>query len=263
MSSLRQKLLSQNFLHNRKLVTRLVGRSSIGKKDLVLEIGPGRGIITRVLLEQAGHVVAVELDAGLYQDLRQTFARQENLTLCHGDILSFPLSRLPYKVFANIPFAIEGKIIRKLLEDDNPPQDCFLVVMRELALRLANEQGAGLFGARHRPWFEFTVEHAFKRSDFTPAPNVDAVLLRIQRKKLPLLPFQERKKYWQFVRRAFGHGLPVKNNLKHFYGPDKVAAALHQLSLSRKIRPGELTPEQWVKFYAKTQPYRSFKRVYN
>src|SRR5687767_11452600 len=109
-----RNLLSQNFLHDRELVKRLIRDSSIGKNDLVIEIGPGDGIILRQLLHQAKKIIGIEIDFDLYNNLKRQYSNQENLNLYLGDILSFPVPRGPYKVFSNIPFAIEGGLIRKL-----------------------------------------------------------------------------------------------------------------------------------------------------
>src|SRR5512139_1904971 len=114
MFTKKRKLYSQNFLYNRKLVQHLVSGSSIAKNDLVLEIGPGEGIITNELVKSSRFVVAVEIDTEKYAYLKQKFNRINNLTLYLGDFLDFELPSLPYKVFANIPFSTEGKIIRKL-----------------------------------------------------------------------------------------------------------------------------------------------------
>jgi len=203
MRNLRRKLLSQNFFHNRRLVSSLVGSAFIGKNDLILEIGPGDGIITRELLLVAGHVVAVELDGYWYNRLLNEFKNEERLTLYRGDFLSHALPKLPYKVFSNIPFAIEGKIIRRLIEAPNPPQDCFLVTMDKLANRLTARQSENMFSTMHKPWFDFSILHHFKPSDFSPTPSVGSVLFRFALKSRPLIPVSKRAQYQLFVRQAF------------------------------------------------------------
>ncbi|MBI5151653.1 MAG: 23S ribosomal RNA methyltransferase Erm [Candidatus Pacebacteria bacterium] len=247
MYKLRRALFSQNFLHNHKLVSSLVGRSSVGKHDLVLEIGSGKGIITFELAQRVGHVIAVEIDAHWYQYLQEKLENLSNVTVYRQDFLEFTLPRLPYKVFANIPFAIEGKVVRKLLEDANPPYDCYLVVMKELAQRFC--MGHTMFSAMHSPWFDFSIAHYFDRCDFTPMPNVDAVLLRIVQKSMLLLPWQERKRYMRFIQTAFCDGQAVRHNLKRIVSLEKIDHALHSMSLRRNIRPADLTQEQWRRLY--------------
>ncbi len=252
MYNIRRKLLSQNFLYNRTLVAKLVDSSSIGKHDLVVEIGPGKGIITRELIKRAGHVVAVELDTRLYRYMRQEFAQTDNLTLYQADILTHPLPRLPYKVFANIPFAIEGKILRKLLDDQNPPQDCYLVIMRELAQRLTLEKNS-MFSVMYVPWFDFSMVYRFNPSDFTPTPNVHAVLFRFVMKTTPLLPFDQRREYQKFIQKAFGNGQSIRNNLKHTFPAIKLDETLQELSIGKKAKPSQLNLKQWTSLYSVLQ----------
>lgn len=249
MKNIRRKLLSQNFLCNRPLVERLVCQSSIRRGDLVVEIGAGQGIITQELIKRAGHVVAVEIDAYWYRRLQEQMAGVTSLTLYQADILSFDLPRLPYKVFANIPFAIEGKIIRKLLDDAHPPQDCYLVVMKELAERLVASQPSTLFAVSYRPWFDFSIEYRFKVSDFRPEPTVKAVLLRFTKKATPLLPWAGRRKYQNFVKVGFGQGLAVRNNLKSQFSTHRIDQVLHDLSISRKARPQSVDLASWLEMY--------------
>lgn len=108
---------SQNFLVNKKLVERLISKSNIDVTDYVIEIGPGKGIITDVLSQHAGEVVAVEYDQELYNNLVR-YHSHDNVTYIFGDFLKYklPLNRR-YKIFSNIPFQITADIIRKLTDD--------------------------------------------------------------------------------------------------------------------------------------------------
>lgn len=249
MYNIRRKLLSQNFLYNQRLVSQLVGRSSVGKQDLVLEIGPGKGIITQVLVRQAGHVIGVEIDNDFVRQLQRMFSDTTNLTLYQEDFLSYALPSLPYKVFANIPFSIEGKIIRKLIDAPNPPQDCYLVVMKELADRLVAEKRENMFSVMHKPWFDFSIKYVFHPGDFSPVPDVIPVLFRFWMKKTPFLSFEERKTYQQFIQKAFGNGQSIRNNLKSTFPISTIDTALQKLSISKKTKPTQLSFTQWIKLY--------------
>ena len=248
MYKLRRKLFSQNFLHSRKLVNKLLRDSSIGKNDLVLEIGPGRGIITKQLFHQAQHVIAVEIDTHWYNYLRQKFGERENLTLYSADILNFKLPSLPYKIFANIPFSIEGKIIRQLIDAKNPPEDCYLVIMKEFAYRLAAPYHDNMFSIMHKPWFDFSIYYHFRRTDFTPVPKVDVVMLRFTKRREPLLPLNEKQRFQKFVEIGFNYGSPVSKNLKQIFG-NKSLVALNKLGIGRQIKPSKLALQQWINLY--------------
>lgn len=251
MYQLRRKLFSQNFLYDRKLVSKLVRSSSIDKKDLVLEIGPGKGIITEALIRQAQHVLAVEIDSHLYAHLQEKLVWARNLTLYRDNILNFKLPVIPYKVFANIPFAIEGKILRYLIDAKNPPNDCYLVVMKELAYRLSAPYKENWFSLAHKPWFNFSITHQFGRSDFRPIPNVDAVLFRFNLKDNYLLRWGEKASYQKFLRTCFGQGLPVWQNMKNAYGRKLTEYLLMSLGINKNQRPSDLSLEKWIIMYRK------------
>ena len=141
----RRKLYSQNFLQSRTLLNLLVRRSSIGRNDLVLDLGMGAGIITSVLLERGASVIGVEIDPHFARLCKRQFQGNQRVLIIPGDILQFRLPKGPDKVFSNIPFSIEGKIVRKLLTADNPPKDCYLVIRKDLASRLVAERQTTLF----------------------------------------------------------------------------------------------------------------------
>lgn len=223
-----RRRLSQNFLYNRKLVKKLVRQSSIGSNDLVVEIGPGKGIITQELLAVAGRVIAVEIDRELSRYLRRRFISESNFQLVQSDFLKLPLPLAPYKVFANTPLAIEGQVVRKLLNDNNPPQDSYLVARIEVAKRWAGISYRGQFSVSWRPWFDFSLVHKFQRQDFTPKPKVASVMLRIKRRDNPLLPWSQKWDYQRFIENQF---------------------------MSRR-RPSALTLDQWL------ENYRLFSRQY-
>ena len=250
MLKLRRRLrLSQNFLRNRILVRELVRRSSIGSIDLVLEIGPGEGIITRELLAVARRVVAVELDDRLYCFLKKNFCGNRNLIIHQGDALRAPLPHGPYKVFANIPFAIEGRLIRRLLHSSNPPDDCYLVVRKSVAERLAGLYREGLFSILHKPWFDFEITYRFRPSDFAPATLVQPVLLRITKGVPPLIARDESDCYRQFITQAFGGGRRLKQNLRRLMTPGELHQAAQKLGFSVDAMPSELTFNQWIALF--------------
>lgn len=245
----RRKLLSQNFLCNPKLIRQLVGRSSIGSADLVLEIGPGQGAITGELLRVAGYVVAVELDAQLVAYLRRSFADATTLRIISGDFLAHQLPLIPYKVFANIPFAIEGKIVRKLIGAENAPDDCYLVVRRELAERLSGLPHHNQFSLKYQPWFDFSLVHHFRRADFAPQPRVASVLWRIKKREQALLPLDELARYHRFIETAFGQGQPLRQGLRAITSRQDLRHICATFGISPAAKPSYLSLNQWLALY--------------
>ena len=178
---------AQNFLCNPELVERLLDRSGIGPDDLVIEIGPGRGVITERLAARCRQVLAVEQDPNLAEELRVQFAHAPNVALFAGDFLSFPLPLTTYKVFANIPFNITAAIVGKLTSGTSPPIDTYLGVQREAAARFMGTPQETLVAVLLKPWFEPTVVHRFRAADFVPRPGVEVVLLRLRQREVPLV----------------------------------------------------------------------------
>ena len=203
----RRRLYSQNFLHSPELIAKLIGISSIGKNDTVVEIGPGRGLITRRLLEIAGKVIAIELDNKLYLKLKNKFTRSKNLDLVNADFLKFNLPNYGYKVFANIPFIITADIIRKLTSDNNFLEG-YLVVQKESARKfigMPHDNRNQMIATLLKPWFEIDIFWKFKREDFIPYPRVDSVMLNVKRLDKPLISYGRKKSYRDFVVYYYNH----------------------------------------------------------
>lgn len=249
MYKLQRKLLSQNFLHNRKLVSELVRNSSIGKNDLVLEIGPGKGIVIEQLIKQARYVIAIELDPHWHKYLQDKFNNINNLTLYQGNFLNFSLPSLPYKVFANVPFSIEGKIIRKLIDAKNPPEDCYLTMRKELVYRLAGLYKEGQFSLMHKPWFDFSIYHHFSKKDFIPAPRINVAMLRFTKRRDSILSLKEKFNYQKFIQQGFGYGLPVWQNLMKVFGKNRTLTIINKVQITKGTKPSHLSLQQWLKLY--------------
>ena len=197
----RRRLYSQNFLVNRELTSKLIRRSSIGKNNTVLEIGPGKGIITQELLTVAGRVIAVERDWNLYHFLLRRFRNVNNVELHCTNFLDFNLLKCPYKLFSNIPFAITADIVRKLTSDGNFVEG-YLIIQKEAAEKFIGMPYATkntMMAILIKPFFEMDVVWRFNESDFVPRPNVDSVLLRIKRIEEPVIEKSMSDIYKDFV----------------------------------------------------------------
>jgi 16S rRNA A1518/A1519 N6-dimethyltransferase RsmA/KsgA/DIM1 with predicted DNA glycosylase/AP lyase activity len=197
MSWLHKRLHSQNFLVSRELVSKLIRSSSISSTDTVLDIGSGRGIITRELLKITPNVIAIEKDP--------------KLTSHPIDFLTYSLPTYPYKVFANIPFSITGEIIRKLLNHLTPPSDCYLIVQSEAAQKfIVNPQTNTMAALLYYPWWNIQITYKFSRSDFQPIPKVNSVLLHLSPRLRPLIPIHHKAVYYDFVAYCFVHNPGAK-----------------------------------------------------
>jgi len=244
----RRRQLSQVFLTNPQLVSRLVRESSITKNDTVIEIGPGKGAITRELLERARQVMAIEIDQQLGASLVNTYTDNPSFILFTADFLTFILPKTPYKVFSNIPFHIEGEILRKLLAD-KAFREGWLVVLREVGMRWAGLPHEGEFSVLHKPWFDFSIAHYFNRRDFNPQPTLDTVLLRIIRRDAPLITKEQEKEWERFVRIGFGGGRRLKQNLRPLFSVQTLQKTAERNRFSINDKPSDLTIEQWLMIF--------------
>lgn len=123
---------SQNYLHSKQLVATLLSKSNICNDDIVIEIGPGKGIITNELAKKSKKVIAIEFDAKLAKTLSERYKESKKVQIIEMDFLKYKISvKEPYKVCANIPFNITADIMKKVFEDDNPPEDIYFIMQYE------------------------------------------------------------------------------------------------------------------------------------
>lgn len=241
---------SQNFLHSQKLVARLIDQSGISDDDVVIEIGPGKGIITERLAECSRHVMTIEKDRYHAEIVRRRFQDRPNVTVFACDFLDFPLPETPFKVFANIPFRITTAIVAKLTTGLAPPTDTYLTVQREAAAKFAGLDGESMMSISMKPWFDVTIEHEFRRRDFVPQPSVDSMLLRIQRRDTPAVPWQDRERFVHLVEAVFSAWQPTVEQAVFKLLPKRAAGDIRrQLGRSLAQRPSTARLEDWIALY--------------
>lgn len=238
---------SQNFLHNPKLVQKLLDISSITKEDIVLEIGSGKGIITEALANKCKSVIAVEADEKLYKGLSERFSVR-NVELHCSDFIQYRLPNYDYKVFSNIPFNLTADIIKKLSDAKNPPTDSYLFVQKEAATKYAgNPYGKEtLFSILHKPWFNFSVIYRFQRKDFYPIPHIDIVLLRINKLQKPLVDIKHNILYSDFISHGFISSPLLKKSYAKVFSNTQFLKLANNLHFDRMAKPTDLNFEQWL-----------------
>jgi 16S rRNA (adenine1518-N6/adenine1519-N6)-dimethyltransferase len=173
-----KKSLGQHWLKDRAILTKITAYASI-KGNTVLEIGPGLGFLTSVLLAEADKVVAVEYDTELARKLPASFPGK-NLEVVNADFLQYDLEQLPkgYKVVANVPYYITSKIVQKLLTAKNQPSEIVLLVQKEVAERLAAGPGnLSILGISAQVYAKVTLGEVVPASMFTPPPKVDSQIV--------------------------------------------------------------------------------------
>lgn len=247
--------LSQNFLTSQKLLRRIVRLSSITKNDTVIEIGTGKGHLTRELSQHCKHLYSIELDQKLYAYSKQKLADISNLSLIHRDFLT---SSLPtsgkYKVFANIPYFITTEIIRKLTEASNPPTDIWLVVEKGAAKRFMGQPKETLRSVLLKANWESEIVYYFKREDFHPKPAVDSVLLRLTKKDCPDVAVKDYAAFAHFIDHSFRYGLFSKRSL---LTKKQISTALRLAKLPAIPQSGLVLYIQWLCLFRCYQQFKS------
>jgi 16S rRNA (adenine1518-N6/adenine1519-N6)-dimethyltransferase len=245
------KNLGQHFLVDKPSLQAIVDAAIVTKNDTVLEIGPGLGVMTRPLGEQAAHIVAVETDPILVELLRRD--APGNLEVVEQDILTFDLTRLPagYKVIANIPYYLTSKIFRLLIESPNPPSVMSMLIQKEVAERITAAPGKlSILALSIQYYGHAEIVRLVERHKFWPPPDVDSAVLRVTLSG-PAFP-ADPTKLFRLIKAGFGEKRKqLKNalagglNLSTDYAADLLAAA----GLESTARAQELDLPAWQRLY--------------
>lgn len=184
----RNHLLSQHFLRNPRLALILIGHSNLKKRDTVVEIGAGSGVITSALAKRVSKVIAIEPDVVTAKKLRSNLEKRGilNVEVIEQDFMDFELPEGPYKVFSNPPFHLSSAIVHKLIEAENPPEAFYLILQKQFALKLLNTDRhyTSQLGLKLIRDYQTKIRLPLKPTDFTPPPAVPTVLFEAKRIKV-------------------------------------------------------------------------------
>lgn len=245
---------SQNFLKSKKLISDLIEKSSIGKEDVVFEIGAGQGIITQELADHCKKVIAFEIDQNLHQKLKERFKTRPNkIDLRLGDFLDCQLPSYKYKVFSNIPFNITADVVKKLVFSKNPPLDTYVIVQKEAAKKFAGrplDDKNNLMSVLIKARFKMKIFHEFKRSDFSPKPGVDTLMLRIELLDKPLVAEKKISLFNDLVAYAYSQFRPnILEGLSGVVDRQQIKQVAKEANFSISSKPSQLKIEHWVALF--------------
>ena len=241
-----KKSLGQNFLIDGNIAAKIVKSLHLTERDTVVEIGPGRGALTRLIAKEGVTLIAVEKDDELARSLAAEFATANRVKIIHGDIMDFDFSSFGgrLRVAGNIPYNLTSRIVSKIVDDRKNIELALLMVQEEVARRLAANHGTKDYGAISiRLQLVADVSKLFKVSPgcFFPRPTVDSriVLMNFNAKR----DLRDEDKFVVFVKRAFGmRRKMVRHFVSHFYGKEKLGTIGEKWQTGRieTFTPGEI-----------------------
>ena len=250
--------LSQNFIKSPQLVRELLGACSINPIDTVVEIGPGKGIITQELINTTAQVIAIEKDRNLIPFLRDKFLKAPNFKLINQDFLLWNFPNIPFKIFSNIPFSITAPILTKILKSKFKPTEIYFIMQLEAAQKYSlsdnfNNQDAILIA----PYYSVQILGDIDRTAFTPKPQVNIVFTQFTLKSDSKIDPKNYQQFRDFVIFGFNQWKPnIFEIYKKIFSYDQFKKINHQLKVN-SLKPTQLNLSQWIglfEIYSKFVP---------
>lgn len=250
-----KKSLGQNFLNNKHIIKKIIDVAQVVPGNQYLEIGPGDGALTALLLERGAILTAVETDNRMIELLSEKFAsyrERNNFTLIQADItewdeIAFFHTVGTYRIVANIPYYITGLIIRKFLTSPNQPQDMTLIMQREVADRIMARDGKlSLLSIGVQVYGTPEFHGIIKRGNFTPAPQVDSAILKISTISRDFFADCNEEVFWELVHAGFAHKRKqLVSNLREHYDRSVIEAFFSHHNIPQNIRAEDMTLAMW------------------
>ena len=249
-----KKELGQHWLTDDFILEEIVQSGEVNSEDFVLEIGPGKGTLTKKLVDSEAEVLALEFDKDLIKDLETQFANCNKFAIKHGDIRTFDYTNLPkdFKIVANIPYYLTSNLIRAISETSNPPSVAILLVQKEVAERLCAAPGdLSILGVTAQFYFECNLGVLVEAEYFTPPPKVDSQVVIMKRRDKALFDVDE-KDFFRFIKAGFSEKRKnLRNSLSGGLRIQKDAAEklLASVDVDLNTRAQELSLEKWFEIY--------------
>ena len=258
-----QKKFGQNFLIDGRVLDKIISAAQIGPDDCVLEIGPGIGTMTKRLAEEAGQVIAVEIDKNLIPILQEVLADYKNITILNQDILKVDIPALveqhnggrPIKVVANLPYYITTPIIMGLFESNVPIDNITVMVQKEVAQRMQVGPGTKEYGALSLAvqfYAEPYIVANVPPNCFIPRPNVGSAVIRLTRHEQKPVEAKNEKFMFLLIRAAFNQRRKTLQNALHNMSElnlskEQIVEALKEMGLPETVRGEKLTLEEFAR----------------
>lgn len=259
------KSLGQNFLIDDCVIEKIIESSNIEKEDLIIEIGPGLGVLTERLLKKSNNVVVIELDKKMIEILQNRFCLNRNLEIINDDVLKVDLEKLiknkkeqtninKVKIVANLPYYISTPIIMKLLENRLEISEIIVMVQKEVAQRLGAETGTREAGA-----ITYAVEYYAQatpiidvpKESFIPSPKVESQVIKLEVRQNPKIEVEDEKLLFNIIQKSFMQRRKTLSNAlinnRILDSKEEVEKMFKTLEIPSNVRGENLTLEEFGK----------------
>lgn len=258
------KSLGQNFLINSEVVEKIIESSELSTDDLVIEIGPGLGTLTKYLLEKAGKVICIELDTRMVKILKNRFASRDNFEIINEDVLKVDLNKIikenkstgkikNVKIVANLPYYITTPIIMRLLEEHLDIKSITVMIQKEVAERLIEIPGGKNTGAiTHTVYYYCESEKIMEvpNSSFIPEPEVTSEVIKMHLRQTPAVKIENPKVMFMIIKSAFMQRrktlLNALTNAQVFISKQEGIKVLKKLNLNENVRAENLSIQDFA-----------------
>jgi 16S rRNA (adenine1518-N6/adenine1519-N6)-dimethyltransferase len=254
-----KKRLGQNFLVDESVRDAIIEAACISAEDIIVEVGPGLGVLTEKLADLAGRVVAVELDEDLSARLKNKLAHYDRLEIVHDDILQVDLKSvlgtdISYKVVANIPYYITSPILRYFMQNVVRPSLMVIMMQEEVAIDVTSKPGHMTFLSVSMQLFSRPeVVCKVPSASFHPAPRVDSAVVKFNMLEKPAIPAEDIDSFLELVHAGFAAPRKQMHNslaLGLKLETDKAVSLLKKSGIDPQRRPGTLTIPEWWELYS-------------
>lgn len=259
---------SQNYINNQQLIRKLLEFVDFESTNIVLEIGPGKGVITDALIEQKKKIIAIEADPKLFSELQKKYVNTTNLSLVQSDFLKYPTPNEPFIIVSNIPFNITADIVRKITNEQSKLHTAYLIMQKEAATKFLGAPYA------HSPLLSHILNTNFEikklmeinKSNYSPRPKFDTTFISIKRRAHSVFDKQRSDQFKDFLVYVFERRKPrVKEALKSIMSNLQVKIILSNLHITEDFEIKKIMFTDWVNiFYTfiNHAPEKSKKKIY-
>ena len=247
-----KKCFGQNFLTNPRVKNRIIDSCDLKSTDIILEIGPGDGRLTRLIAPKVKKVIAVEIDTNLYKNFLVPEFKNSNVEVWNEDILNFPFDKLPnqVKIIGNLPYNISTPILEKALNFYQKFHSFYMTVQLEFGQRLVANPDSKKYGSLSCfVQYQAQSKLLFKisRNSFYPAPKVESCFISLHFPETPLYQITNKEIFLKIIHKAFEQRRKtITNSLSSFAQKKDIILLFESLNINPKFRAENLSIENFV-----------------